>query len=320
MLGVSIIASGLISSAAGLSIIASSSLFQIFTQVVFPYAAQYAATSVSAGIAAVGAAAIVTAIIFAIAVAVQVGVQLGESDRIRENIAKLVSGAKVYETLNYFDLYMLYYQGGFFEGFPELNEDYTTKFFLIIFGAVLPAPKPVTCQESIIITDYGPADAACLNPTPIWEPSSLDHKWNVTINSESYSTPALSFVVDSTTNLTSSKRLHGNWVVSMDVIDGVNKTSASLNFLFVDWNGTVHNAWVFAHKNPAQFLTIALSKYNDSTFDPSGCVIDGYCVLTTSINVIDKDGNNPCRYIHASLMKQQSVYQEQRRTQASLAL
>jgi hypothetical protein len=289
LVGLEIIAYGLGSSIIVLPLAAGTGLIKIFAKVVFPFAIRAASAG---GVAFVGAAAIFSAIIFATAVAVQVALQLVESGQTREKIARLVSGAKEMEDINYFDLYKLYYEGGFFKQNPQIEQELTTGFFLLVFGAVLPAPKPLTCEETTIISDFGPPGAACLNPTPIWEPSSLDHKWNVTINSESFSTSTLSIVVDSTTNLTSTKRLHGNWVVSMDVIDSVNKTSASLNFLYVDWNGTVHNAWVFAHKNPAQFLTIALSKFDDDrTFDPTGCVIDGNCVLTTSINVIDKDGN-----------------------------
>ena len=61
-----------------------------------------------------------------------------------------------------------------------------------------------------------------------------------------------------------------------------------LFFLVIPSGGT---AWLFANNSPAQFLTVSDSALG-ANFDPSTCLTDGTCALSSSIDFIGTDGND----------------------------
>ena len=160
----------------------------------------------------------------------------------------------------------------------------------LFVGATLPAPTFTGCDNSSLsITTSGGfpvANTPCLNATPVPAQSPYDPQWVVTPKGGTTSTtqPTLSWQ-DTSTGLDTTTYLNGNWFISSTTVGGTSATTQNLRLQYTDWNGDEQTAWLFANASPAEFLTVSDSALG-ANFDPSTCLTDGTCSLTSSLDVI----------------------------------
>ena len=234
-------------------------------------AADVAAAAAEAGEAAssTGIGVIVGAILIATAVAIQVGLDTILPTLVPDQVAAMIAQAQT-TVPNPYDMKT---------GAPD-------GLFGLFAGALLPQPIRTSCDNAF--NDY--PNPRCLNETPIPPATGADPQWVVTPRYGAPSAPQATLAIsDATTGLSSSMRLHGNWIVSTATVEGTTATVQTLRLHYSDWSGAGHTAWLFAGRAPAQFLTVADAALG-ANFDPNTCFAKGTCALTQSIEVTGADG------------------------------
>lgn len=223
-------------------------------------------------LAASGVGAIVSAVIFAVTTAVQVGLQVVADAALPGQLASLIVKARTTTPDPY-----------------ATASSNATGLIALVAGAALPAPSRTTCDNSNLTYGGDNPLRPCGNATTIPAATAWDPAWVVTPQGGTPTMQPDLAVADTTTGLTSTERLHGNWVITSATIGGTSATAQGLRLHYSDWGGGGHTAWVFAGRAPAQFLTVADAALGAS-FDPSTCAAAGTCALTGSIQLTGPGG------------------------------
>ena len=240
-----------------------------------------AAMEVGGEVAATGVGVIVAAVIFAVVTAVQEGLIVFGSNGLPDDLAQNIIDAP--------------------SATPDLssmlsNSSEIQGLYGLFVGATFPAPTFTGCDNSALtITTSGGfpvANTPCLNATPVPAQSPYDPQWVVTPKGGTTSTtqPTLNWQ-DTATGLDTTTYLNGNWFINNTTVNGTSASTQNLRLQYTDWNGDEQTAWLFANASPAEFLTVSDSALGAS-FDPSTCLTDGTCSLTSSIDVIGSDGTD----------------------------
>ena len=229
----------------------------------FPFAASLGVTA-----AGVGALAVI-----AIAGAILVGyyaVQLFNAAQVPSQIATLIGDASSTASLN-----------GAASNSTEMQGLYS-----LFIGAALPAPDAGTCNE-------------CLNAPAIPAESSTDPEFVLQQNTGTASNPTLGAATDSPTmswkdsvdSVTNSAYLSGNWFVESTTNASGTSTAQSLRIHYTDWHGNGQTAWLEDWPNVNyKFVIISDQSSSGTAVDPSTCLADKTCAVSSSIDFVGTDG------------------------------
>jgi hypothetical protein len=233
----------------------------------------------SAGVAAAEVGGVVTIVLAAIAIGVIEGISIITNALLPGQLAQYVADAPTTAPN----------LGSMLQGSSG-----TTELYSLFIGSTLPEPSLSTCDNSQIAirSATGVNPAPCLNAPPVPGSSESDATLRITEDGSTATTTSSTLNwADQAQGSTNSAYVVGNWFINTENAYNTSLTYQTLDIHYTNWNSTEEVAWL-AYNATSGYQFVIYQPDTTTPINPSTCLSDGTCALSSSIQYVGTDGSD----------------------------